>query len=562
MTETTPSDVPSDRPPDDIKPGPARDQIENLLQLGISAARQGRYERAQRHLEQVLEIDHDQEDAWLWLAAIGQDRTLAKAIYKRVLARNPASERAAAALESLEQGRSQERAYHAPAAGETQELASPPLNEPRALPSESDLAEQVDDVAEEPDGAALFVPPWEVDTPTEESLVARGAEGTEPEASSSELGGPDMGAAEQQARAEAEDISALAIQSGDAAPAALGASVAAAATAADAVAAGVAATSAGTANAAAAHTTGAGASPSATALPKPESMPETIPDTRESQAASVMPVQRALTSVDEHPAPTRSIGPAHFEPLGRGRFVRHLAMFGMLAFVVLGSLGLVFVAGDAQRTSQVRVVLGVTTATPTVTPSPTHTLTPSATPTFTITPGPSPTRTLTPSLTPTITPTFTPAPPTATPTPDWVTAKYLPLPLKDKWIEVDLSEQKLTAYEGTKVVFTTKISSGRARTPTILGKFRIVRKFQSQLMTGPGYYLPNVPYVMYFQGNYALHGAYWHNNWGTPMSHGCVNLRREDAKWLYEWTDPVVPEGAKSVASGPGNLGTWVLVHP
>jgi len=237
-------------------------------------------------------------------------------------------------------------------------------------------------------------------------------------------------------------------------------------------------------------------------------------------------------------------------------------MFGMLGFVVLGSVGLVVLAGNTQRTDRVRMVLGVITPTPTVTPSPTWTLTPSVTPTHTATRGPSPTPTLTPSLTPTITPTYTPAPPTATPTPDWVSAKYLPLPVNEKWIEVDLSEQKLIAYDGTTVVFTAKISSGRARTPTLLGKFRIVRKFESQLMTGPGYYLPNVPYVMYFQGAYALHGAYWHNNWGTPMSHGCVNLRREDAKWLYEWTTPKVPANAKSVAAGPGNLGTWVLIHP
>ena len=237
-------------------------------------------------------------------------------------------------------------------------------------------------------------------------------------------------------------------------------------------------------------------------------------------------------------------------------------MFSMLGFVVLGSLGLFYIAGNAQRTDRVRVALGVMTATPTVTPSPTRTLTPSATATYTVTPGPSPTQTLTPSLTPTITPTYTPAPPSPTPTPDWISSKYLPLPVKEKWIEVDLSEQMLTAYDGMEVVFTTKVSTGRARTPTILGKFRIVRKFESQLMTGPGYYLPNVPYVMYFQGGYALHGAYWHNNWGTPMSHGCVNLRREDAKWLYEWTTPNVPEKARSVAAGPGNWGTWVLIHP
>jgi lipoprotein-anchoring transpeptidase ErfK/SrfK len=126
---------------------------------------------------------------------------------------------------------------------------------------------------------------------------------------------------------------------------------------------------------------------------------------------------------------------------------------------------------------------------------------------------------------------------------------------------VELSTQTLIAYDGTEEVFRTTISSGRAGTPTLQGKFRIRRKLESQLMTGPGYYLPNVPWVMYFQAGFALHGAYWHDKWGTPTSHGCVNLRREDAKWLYDWTGPVVPEGAKSVQATADNPGTWVLVH-
>jgi lipoprotein-anchoring transpeptidase ErfK/SrfK len=147
------------------------------------------------------------------------------------------------------------------------------------------------------------------------------------------------------------------------------------------------------------------------------------------------------------------------------------------------------------------------------------------------------------------------------PTIEWATAKYLPLPLEEKWIEVDLSDQKLWAWDGTELVFETTISSGKAHTPTVQGKFRILRKYDAQLMTGPGYYLPNVPWVMYFYAGYALHGAYWHDKWGTPTSHGCVNLRREDAKWLYDWTGPVVPEGTHSVASSKSNPGTWVLVH-
>jgi lipoprotein-anchoring transpeptidase ErfK/SrfK len=119
----------------------------------------------------------------------------------------------------------------------------------------------------------------------------------------------------------------------------------------------------------------------------------------------------------------------------------------------------------------------------------------------------------------------------------------------------------LYAYEGTECVFSTRISSGKAGTATREGKFRIQRKLASQLMAGPGYYLPNVPWVQYFVGAFALHGAYWHDKWGTPTSHGCVNLRIADAKWLYDWTDPVVPEGSTYLASTSANPGTWVLVH-
>lgn len=60
-------------------------------------------------------------------------------------------------------------------------------------------------------------------------------------------------------------------------------------------------------------------------------------------------------------------------------------------------------------------------------------------------------------------------------------------------------------------------------------------------MSGPGYYLPDVPYVMYFYRGYGLHGTYWHNNFGVPMSHGCVNLRTEDAAWLFDWASVGTP---------------------
>lgn len=107
--------------------------------------------------------------------------------------------------------------------------------------------------------------------------------------------------------------------------------------------------------------------------------------------------------------------------------------------------------------------------------------------------------------------------------------------LGGKWIEVILAEQRLIAWEDGRAVVSTSISSGTRKHPTVRGTFKIYRKYVRQRMTGPGYNLPNVPYVMYFKGSFALHGTYWHNNFGRPMSHGCVNLPTGTAGWLYEW---------------------------
>ncbi len=238
--------------------------------------------------------------------------------------------------------------------------------------------------------------------------------------------------------------------------------------------------------------------------------------------------------------------------------LRNGLMLAMLALVLFGSGMFLVLVTDTSRADQARVVLGAVTRTPTPTSTPTWTLTPTISPTPTHTPTLTPTQTLTPSPTPSPTMTHTPSP---TPTPEWVTSRFLPLPTDEKWIEVDLSRQWLIAYEGTEVVYEAQISSGRRNTPTVTGKFRITRKLESQLMTGPGYYLPNVPYVQYFYSAYAFHGAYWHNNFGTPTSFGCVNLKHDDAKWLFHWTDPVVPEGARTVNATSANPGTLVLIH-
>jgi len=111
---------------------------------------------------------------------------------------------------------------------------------------------------------------------------------------------------------------------------------------------------------------------------------------------------------------------------------------------------------------------------------------------------------------------------------------------------VDLSDQRYYAYEGDTLVRSSLISSGTWRYPTVVGTFYIYMKFVSSRMKGPDYDLPNVPYSMYFYKGYALHGTYWHSNFGTPMSHGCVNMPTAEAEWAYNWSE----------------IGTPVIVQP
>ena len=104
-------------------------------------------------------------------------------------------------------------------------------------------------------------------------------------------------------------------------------------------------------------------------------------------------------------------------------------------------------------------------------------------------------------------------------------------------IDVNLSTQTLTAWQGNTVVLNTLISSGTDYTPTVTGYFTIGMKYPKQRMMGPGYDIPDVPSVMYFWESYAFHGAYWHNNFGTPMSHGCIHLTPGEAAYLYNWAE-------------------------
>lgn len=168
--------------------------------------------------------------------------------------------------------------------------------------------------------------------------------------------------------------------------------------------------------------------------------------------------------------------------------------------------------------------------------TPTLTNTPTSTPTSTPTQTPTSTVTLTPTETPTEIPTETPTPlPTETPVQQPSIAMPDAAANGERWIEVVLSQQTLNAYQGDQIINSFIISSGTWMYPTVTGSYPIYAKYRYSTMAGPDYYLPNVPYAMYFYRGYALHGTYWHNNFGTPMSHGCVNLRTDDAAWLYEW---------------------------
>jgi hypothetical protein len=144
----------------------------------------------------------------------------------------------------------------------------------------------------------------------------------------------------------------------------------------------------------------------------------------------------------------------------------------------------------------------------------------------------------------------------------------------EKWIDVNLTRKTLVALEGDRPVFGALVSPGKRSKDkekdhaTVQGTFRIREKHIAVTMDGDGkaasdlpYSIEDVPYVEYFEGSYALHGAFWHNNFGHEMSHGCVNLSPLDAKKVFFWTEPKLPRGWHAVWSTPENRGTLVVVH-
>lgn len=119
-----------------------------------------------------------------------------------------------------------------------------------------------------------------------------------------------------------------------------------------------------------------------------------------------------------------------------------------------------------------------------------------------------------------------------------------------RWVHVDLSRQLLTAYEGDRLVFATLVSTGREH-PTPTGRFRVWYKAVHASMRGQPpdepYFVDEVPDAMFIRRGVALHGAFWHDGFGQPRSHGCINLSLADAAWLFAWSPPMVPTGWRAL---------------
>jgi hypothetical protein len=141
----------------------------------------------------------------------------------------------------------------------------------------------------------------------------------------------------------------------------------------------------------------------------------------------------------------------------------------------------------------------------------------------------------------------------------------------DKWVEVRVTWGYLIAYEGDKPVYVTAISPGidgiaSGKHATARGRHHVDWKMYSSDMSGrdkgKDWYVDEVPWVQFYEGNYALHGAWWHNDFGRPKSHGCINIAPADAQALFRWMDPVIPEGWYAVSTYyPHTLGTMVHIR-
>ena len=141
----------------------------------------------------------------------------------------------------------------------------------------------------------------------------------------------------------------------------------------------------------------------------------------------------------------------------------------------------------------------------------------------------------------------------------------------ERWLDIDISEQVLVAYEGERPVFATLVSTGRARrgSETPLGSHRIWVKLAFSDMSNlryedaPSHYaMEQVPWVQYFEGSFGLHAAFWHDDFGRRRSHGCVNLSPRDAQWLFQFTGPSLPNGWDAIFPRESSPGSLVHVRP
>ncbi len=293
----------------------------------------------------------------------------------------------------------------------------------------------------------------------------------------------------------------------------------------------------------------------------PAGLPTVVPDAS-TAAGRPQPAYSSLSPATQ-PArrrpvyrvpPGKSTQPVRVRAGSRKRSARRTpAAWAVILFlVVFGGLFLFAVTGSyvvmARSASAERAIsmLFKPSLTPTHTPTPTATSTSTPTPTATSTPLP--TSTATPLPTDTPVPTEPPPPteePPAPPQEDYSVVVPDGVGENERWIDVNLTNQVTYAYEGSQLVNSFLVSTGTWQHPTVTGQYHIYVKYRYTDMSGPGYYLADVPYTMYFYQGYGLHGTYWHSNFGTPMSHGCVNLATENAGWLFNWA----------------SVGTLVNVH-
>jgi len=146
----------------------------------------------------------------------------------------------------------------------------------------------------------------------------------------------------------------------------------------------------------------------------------------------------------------------------------------------------------------------------------------------------------------------------------WARVRPAAIGPADRWLHVDTDQQTLTAYEGDRMVFATLVSTGKKGWETPTGTFHVWLKVRHAVMHGHRvpYLVEEVPDILYFGHDVALHAAAWHDRFGTPVSHGCVNVSMQDGDWLFHWAPPEIPAGWHALSPGAAGLPTlWVVVE-